>query len=116
MKQKIVIRVQIKCDKCRSKAMQLVAEADGVDSVAIEGENKDQLVIVGDGVDPANVTLVLRKKVGRATIVKVEEVKKDAEKKPETTVQWYPNYPPCPQTVWYDCESSSSNPNACSIM
>lgn len=97
--------------------------ADGVDSVAIEGENKDQLVVVGDGVDPANVTILLRKKVGRATIVKVEEVKDDAEKKSETTVQkietmvqWYPNYPPCPQAVWYDCESSSSNPNACSIM
>ncbi|URE23855.1 Heavy-metal-associated domain [Musa troglodytarum] len=121
MKQKIVIRVQMKCDKCRSKAMQLVAAADGVDSVAIEGEYKDHLAVVGDGVDAANVTTLLRKKVGCATIVKVEEVKKvDKEKKPDTTAQnivhWYPNYPPCRQMVCYDYECSSSDPTACSIL
>ncbi|RZS20017.1 hypothetical protein BHM03_00052501 [Ensete ventricosum] len=40
--------------------------AEGVDSVAIEGEDKDHLVVVGDGVDPANLTCILRKKVGHA--------------------------------------------------
>ncbi|WOL12087.1 hypothetical protein Cni_G20851 [Canna indica] len=125
MKQKIVIKVQISCKKCRIKAMKLVASAEGVDSVAVEGENKDQLVIVGDGVDPACLTHTLRKKVGHADIIKVEEVKiaKQEEKKPNAgppkpVVHWYPNYPPCPQLVYYDdyyaCRSSNSD--NCSIM
>ncbi|XP_064983107.1 heavy metal-associated isoprenylated plant protein 47-like isoform X1 [Musa acuminata AAA Group] len=112
MKQKIVIKVQIKCDKCRSKAIKLVA-ATGVDSVAIEGEDKDHLVIVGDDIDPANLTCILRKKVGHANILKVEKAKKH---KLESVVHLYPNYPQCSQVVLYDSESCSSNTNACSIL
>ncbi|CAD5169126.1 unnamed protein product [Musa acuminata subsp. malaccensis] len=112
LQQKIVIKVQIKCDKCRSKAMKLVA-ATGVDSVAIEGEDKDHLVIVGDDIDPANLTCILRKKVGHANILKVEKAKKH---KLESVVHLYPNYPQCSQVVLYDSESCSSNTNACSIL
>ena len=48
----------------------------GVQSVGIEGEERDQLVVVGDGVDATSLTSCLRKtvKVGRADIIKVEEV------------------------------------------
>ncbi|CAL9090470.1 unnamed protein product [Musa acuminata var. zebrina] len=123
LQQKIVIKVQIKCDKCRSKAMKLVA-ATGVDSVGdrrrrhrsckvekvghlvivgddIDPEDKDHLVIVGDDIDPAN-------------ILKVEKAKK--KHKLESVVHLYPNYPQCSQVVLYDYESCSSNTNACSIM
>ncbi|XP_065023621.1 uncharacterized protein LOC135649311 [Musa acuminata AAA Group] len=136
MKQKIVIKVQIKCDKCRSKAMKLVA-ATGVDSVGdrrrrhrsckvekvghlvivgddIDPEDKDHLVIVGDDIDPANLTCILRKKVGHANILKVEKAKK--KHKLESVVHLYPNYPQCSQVVLYDYESCSSNTNACSII
>jgi len=52
----------------------------GVQSVGIEGEDKDQLVVVGDGVDATCLTSCLRKKVkvGRADIVKVEAVADEA--------------------------------------
>ncbi|CAL9129994.1 unnamed protein product, partial [Musa textilis] len=87
--------------------------ADGVDSVAIEGEDKDHLVVIGDDVDPANLTCILRKKVGHAKILKVEKAKKH---KLEYVAPWYPNYPQCCQAVLYEYESCSSNTSACSIM
>ncbi|KAL5211757.1 hypothetical protein ABZP36_022604 [Zizania latifolia] len=70
------------CDKCRSKAMALAAKTGGVDSVALAGDAKDQVVVVGDGVDSVRLTNALRKKVGHAQLVQVAEVKKE-EKKPE---------------------------------
>ncbi|XP_047077569.1 disease resistance protein Pik-1-like [Lolium rigidum] len=81
MKQKIVIKVEMTCDKCRSKAMALVAATVGVDSVALAGDSKDQVVVVGDGVDSVKLTSALRKKVGHAQLVQVGEVKKEEEKK-----------------------------------
>ncbi|KAK4575573.1 hypothetical protein RGQ29_026507 [Quercus rubra] len=84
MKQKIVIKVQMACDKCRAKAMKIAAIADGVISVAVEGADKDQLVVIGEGVDSANLTCSLRKKLCYATLLGVEEVKeKDQEPEPE---------------------------------
>ncbi|XP_047051500.1 heavy metal-associated isoprenylated plant protein 47-like [Lolium rigidum] len=81
MKQNIVIKVEMTCDKCRSKAMALVAATVGVDSVALAGDDKDQVVVVGDGVDSVKLTNLLRKKVGHAQLVQVGEVKKEEEKK-----------------------------------
>ncbi|KAF8703395.1 hypothetical protein HU200_032198 [Digitaria exilis] len=71
-------------DKRRKKALALAATAYGVQSVGIEGEEQDQLVVVGDGVDATNLTICLRKKVrvSRADIIKVEAVVADDVKKP----------------------------------
>ncbi|KAM0830907.1 hypothetical protein ACQ4PT_065908 [Festuca glaucescens] len=84
MKQKIVIKVEMTCDKCRSKAMALVSATVGVDSVALAGDGKEQVVVVGDGdgVDSVKLTSALRKKVGHAQLVQVGEVKKEEKKKP----------------------------------
>jgi hypothetical protein len=82
MKQKIVIKVEMTCDKCRSKAMALVAATLGVDSVALGGDGKDQVVVVGNGVDSVKLTSALRKKVGHAHLVQVGEVKEEEKKKP----------------------------------
>jgi hypothetical protein len=55
-------------EKCRTKAMKIAATTDGTyklqasNSVAIEGSDKDQLVVVGESVDSANLTRSLRKK------------------------------------------------------
>jgi hypothetical protein len=60
----------------------------GVVSVALEGQDKDQVVVIGNEVDVSCLTSSLRKKVGHATIVSVEEVKpkpKPDEKKKEDT-------------------------------
>lgn len=83
----------------------------GVQSVGIEGEDQDQLVVVGDGVDATCLTSCLRKKVksGRADIVKVEAIvdEEPATKSAAETaagssdpnpvtgwaLQWYPYHP-----------------------
>uniref|UniRef100_A0A7N2M8N3 HMA domain-containing protein n=1 Tax=Quercus lobata TaxID=97700 RepID=A0A7N2M8N3_QUELO len=81
MKQKIVIKVQMNCDKCTRMAMKIACRASGVNSVAIEGSDRDQLVVIGEGVDSANLTCSLRKKLCYAALLSVEEVK--AKPKPE---------------------------------
>ncbi|KAM1168519.1 hypothetical protein ACFX19_030948 [Malus domestica] len=58
----------------RAKAMKIAAVADGVNSVAFNEEKKGQMVIIGDEVDAASLALSLRKKVGHATLVIVEEI------------------------------------------
>ncbi|XP_040377168.1 heavy metal-associated isoprenylated plant protein 47-like [Oryza brachyantha] len=111
-KQKIVINVPMSCDKCRSKAMALVASTGGVDSVALAGDGKDQVVVVGE-VDSIKLITALRKKVGHATLVTVGEAKKE-EKKPEpaATVVEYPypwscyTYAPPPPVVYSGTSSS----------
>ncbi|XP_052177271.1 heavy metal-associated isoprenylated plant protein 47-like isoform X5 [Diospyros lotus] len=74
MQQRIVIKVRMKCQKCRSKAMTIAASAAGVFSVKFEGEEKDEVVVIGNRVDAAALTSSLRKNVGHATLEKVEVV------------------------------------------
>ncbi|KAM3387550.1 hypothetical protein ACQJBY_010409 [Aegilops geniculata] len=92
MKQKIVIQLSMSCDKSRSKALTLAARAAGVTSMGITGDTRDQLEVVGDGVDPVCLVSCLRKKLGHAQIIKVEEVKKPEVKKEDPK-------PPAPMPV-----------------
>ncbi|KAJ1428617.1 hypothetical protein SESBI_08717 [Sesbania bispinosa] len=57
MKQKIVMKVHMNCQKCRTKALKLVAGANGVNFVGLEGEDRDNLVVIGDNVDAAKLTM-----------------------------------------------------------
>ncbi|GMN62120.1 hypothetical protein TIFTF001_031201 [Ficus carica] len=76
MKQKVVIEVQMKCKKCRSKALEIAVAKDGVISVALKGETKNRIEVIGEGiVDAAGLAETLRKKVGFADLMSVEEVK-----------------------------------------
>ncbi|KAK4275263.1 hypothetical protein QN277_018378 [Acacia crassicarpa] len=99
MKQKIVIQVPMHCEKCRSKALKIASVAKGqVNSVALEGDDRDRVVVIGEHVDSVSLAKVLRKKFKvQATIVSVEEAKdkkKEEEKKPPE-LPWYPYpYPP----------------------
>ncbi|XP_066346467.1 heavy metal-associated isoprenylated plant protein 16-like [Miscanthus floridulus] len=79
-KQKTVIRLGVPNSKNRSKAMQLASKSVGVTSVATAGE--DRLEVVGESVDIPCLINRLRKKVCRADIVLVEEVK-DKKKEEE---------------------------------
>ncbi|XP_062086940.1 heavy metal-associated isoprenylated plant protein 16-like isoform X2 [Humulus lupulus] len=74
MKQKITVRVQMSCGKCRTKAMKIASVESGVNSVQIAGEHRDQVIVIGE-VDSVSLTRSLRKKLGSATLVSVEEVK-----------------------------------------
>lgn len=67
----------------------------GVISAAITGDAKDRLEVVGDGVDSVRLVNCLRKKIGHAEIVQVEEVKEDKKKedKKEEKKPCCPGYP-----------------------
>ena len=103
-------------------------DSTGVISVAVEGSDKDHLVVIGEGVDSASLTGSLRKKLSYgAAILSVEEVKekkKPAEEKEKPKEEKKPNnpeenalvihqYPPVPMfcEVVYD-----PDPSFCSIM
>ncbi|KAJ6950955.1 heavy metal-associated isoprenylated plant protein 47-like [Populus alba x Populus x berolinensis] len=112
MKQKIVIKVHMHCDKCRTKAKKIAATACGVTSVALEAA-KDQIVVIGEEVDSVKLAKSLRKKVGHAVLMSVQEEKdKDKEKKEDDkkpTLYCYPQPPPYAVV----CDS---NPDNCTVL
>ncbi|KAK1566529.1 hypothetical protein Q3G72_001130 [Acer saccharum] len=105
MKQKVVIKVTINGQKSRPKVMKIVVGSFGVESVAWKGDDKNQIEVIGDGLDPAVLTLLLRKKLGYADLVSVEE-KKDEKKEDEAKLQvtampaysYYGSWPYCEAT------------------
>ncbi|CAA7046948.1 unnamed protein product [Microthlaspi erraticum] len=74
MAKKILMSVNMRCQKCRSAALKIGAKTTGVTFVGLEGEEKDKVVVIGKGVDAAGLVLRLRKKVGFADIVSVTDV------------------------------------------
>ncbi|XVF03688.1 hypothetical protein REPUB_Repub05bG0015100 [Reevesia pubescens] len=112
MKQKIVIKVSMHCRKCRTKALEIAAVADGVTSVALHGPEKDKLMIEGDGVDAPCLTASLRKKLCHASLEIVEEVK---EKKPTPTPTPIVYCQQQPQVEYYRIVADPS-PAPCTIM
>ncbi|TKY61016.1 6-phosphofructokinase 2 [Spatholobus suberectus] len=100
--QKVVIRLQLDCDKCRTKALKIAAQAQGVSSVSLEREERDQLVVTGE-VDAVCLARELRKKFQCVTLLSVEEVKKkdkdeneDKKEKEKEIVCYYTTCPPLP--------------------
>ncbi|BAT80561.1 hypothetical protein LR48_Vigan2375s000100 [Vigna angularis] len=99
MKQKIVIRVSMDCEKCRKKAFKIAVNANEVSSVALEGD--DKMAVTGERVDSVSLVRALRKKFRHAMIESVEEVKdkkEEKEKENEMPLAWY-SYAPYPPTV-----------------
>jgi hypothetical protein len=113
----------MECDRCRSKALALVAATAGVDSVALAGDARDQVVVVGDDVDSVKLT--------------AEAKKEDAGSKPPAPAAtaavlpefvasstWYCQQYPQPAAVvyghpadgyaYYGCETRTDS--ICSIM
>ena len=111
-------------------------DSTGVISVAVEGSDKDQLVVIGEGVDSANLTCSLRKKLCYATLLSVEEVKvkkeqevkpkpkdekpKNPESKSSTSCSGCPQLPICPQyppfPTFYEVAVYDPSPSYCCIM
>nr|ADE80950.1 NBS-LRR class disease resistance protein [Oryza sativa Japonica Group]ANO81528.1 disease resistance protein [Oryza sativa] len=77
--QKIVFKIPMVDDKSRTKAMSLVASTVGVHSVAIAGDLRDEVVVVGDGIDSINLVSALRKKVDPAMFLEVSQAKEDVK-------------------------------------
>ena len=99
-------------------------------SIQISGEDKDQVEVVGDKIDSVCLTRSLRKKVGYATLLSVEEVKETIEDEPkkedidDSTAKNQsisPSPPlyyvtPNPQLVVYHQMAHDPSPDFCSIM
>ncbi|XWS64897.1 hypothetical protein CRYUN_Cryun05aG0043700 [Craigia yunnanensis] len=91
MKQKMVVNVTMNGQKSRSKALKIAVGLSGVESASLKGDDKSQIEVTGDGVDPVQLTSLIRKSVGYAELVSVsavegekkEEKKEDGEKKKE---------------------------------
>ncbi|XP_047339429.1 disease resistance protein Pik-1-like [Impatiens glandulifera] len=124
MKQKMLIKVNMNTDKSRSKALKTVVGLYGVESAALQGNDKDQLEVVGEGVDCVVLTRLLRKYVGYADLISVGPV---PEKKPEPPAAvvaamqatpempvWVYQYPTINQPYVYDVRDSTYS--TCSIM
>ncbi|XP_058112933.1 heavy metal-associated isoprenylated plant protein 46-like isoform X3 [Magnolia sinica] len=93
MKQKIVMKVPMNDAKCRCKAMKAAVGIQGVISATLEGNDKDQLAVVGDGVDSVALTRLLRKKMRFTELISVaavDEKKKEEEKKPSIEATVWP--------------------------
>ncbi|XP_074356928.1 heavy metal-associated isoprenylated plant protein 16-like [Apium graveolens] len=62
MKQKVVIKVAM-CSpqKSRVKAMKIAATSYGVEAVALKGDDKDQIEVIGEGIDTIELAKSLRK-------------------------------------------------------
>ncbi|GMN62119.1 hypothetical protein TIFTF001_031205 [Ficus carica] len=69
----------MKSKKCRSKALEIAVAKGGIISVGLKGESKNRIEAIGEGiVDAAGLAEALRKKVGFADLVSVEEVKEES--------------------------------------
>ncbi|KAK3220368.1 hypothetical protein Dsin_014338 [Dipteronia sinensis] len=115
-------------EKDKTKVRMIVAKTHGVESMAIKGPDEDRVVVIGNRVDPAELTRSLRKKLGDATIVSVqnlnERVREDEDRCCYATSssnssyyncdEYYPQ-PQCP--VYYKAvEDPYPSNNYCSIM
>ncbi|KAF3948029.1 hypothetical protein CMV_025921 [Castanea mollissima] len=123
--------------------MKIASKANGVNSVAKEGSDRDQLVVIGEGVDPANLTCLLRKKLCYATLWSMAEVKDvqnelegpkqnpnlevvveamnpESPSSPSSTdcpqLPMYPQYLPYPMLYEVEVYDYTPNPSYCPIM
>ncbi|KAL5974043.1 hypothetical protein ACLOJK_030705 [Asimina triloba] len=95
-KQKVVMKIPVNDEKGRSRALKTAVGVPGCLSVAIEGADKNTIVVIGDNMDSVVLTKSLRKKVGGAeliTVAPVDDKKKEAEKKDGKKDVVYTCYP-----------------------
>ncbi|KAJ9689919.1 hypothetical protein PVL29_012538 [Vitis rotundifolia] len=117
MKQKVVISVSFNGNKnCQSKALKIAAGFSGVNSTALEGQDKNQIVVVGENIDVIELVKKLKKKVGFSTLNSVtpvdgEEKEEDEGEKP---MEWPHSQVGIPQYYLYDVPLNRSND--CSIL
>ncbi|PIM97280.1 hypothetical protein CDL12_30251 [Handroanthus impetiginosus] len=61
----------ISSDKIRKKAMKIAVTCPGVASVAIQGAEKNEMVVIGEGVDACDLAKSLRRNVSFAQVLSV---------------------------------------------
>ncbi|KAF8108382.1 hypothetical protein N665_0109s0010 [Sinapis alba] len=70
--QTMVLKVRMRCEKCRTKAMMIVAGTYGVTAMRLDRE-QEKLVVEGERVEIAVLVQTLSKKVGYTEILHVSE-------------------------------------------
>ncbi|CAN1781487.1 Heavy metal-associated isoprenylated plant protein 16 [Linum perenne] len=76
----VILRVSNMSDqKSRAKAMKIAVTVSGVDSVAIAGESRNEIVVTGEGIDAVKLASLLRKSVGFADILSVGDAEFNAD-------------------------------------
>ena len=88
----------------------------GVNSAAVEGEDKNQIVVIGENIDVIELVKKLKKKVGFSTLnsvtpVDAEEKEEDEEEKP---IESSHRQVGIPQYYFYNVPLNHSND--CSIL
>ena len=91
--QKVVIKVAMNGNKSRSKVLKIAVVAPGVQSAGFTGKELDQLEVVGEGIDAAVLTSLLRKNVGPSDLISVGSAEKKEEKKIEILPAASNSYP-----------------------
>ena len=114
LQQKVVIKVAMNGQKSRSKAMK-IAVVSGVESVAFKGKEMDEVEVIGDGIDAAVLTSLLRKNVGHAELLSVGSAEKKEEKKNEIVYAWN-SYPYESVVSHYPIYPVYNRADSCSIM
>ncbi|XP_059302730.1 heavy metal-associated isoprenylated plant protein 41-like [Lycium ferocissimum] len=121
MKQKVVIQLSMNGNdhKSRSKAFKIAVSQPGVESATIQGQENNQLEVVGEQIDAVVLANLLRKKFGLAEIVTFGPVAVgDKNKSQDVMMLWQPyNYQShyvVPQYHAYEVRDSYQQ--GCSIM
>ncbi|XP_010519316.1 PREDICTED: uncharacterized protein LOC104798810 [Tarenaya hassleriana] len=70
----IVMKVHMRCERCRTLALKTAAKAYGVTSVRLAGEDRERVIVEGDRVDAVDVAKSLRKNVGFTQILSVYDL------------------------------------------
>ncbi|VVB08309.1 unnamed protein product [Arabis nemorensis] len=70
----MVLKVHMRCGKCRTKALKIAAETYGVTSIRLEGEDQEKLFVEGHQVEVDKLVQVLKKKVGYTQILYVSSL------------------------------------------
>ncbi|XP_062107086.1 heavy metal-associated isoprenylated plant protein 16-like [Humulus lupulus] len=113
MKQKVVIKVALNDQKCRTKALKTAVGVDGVTQASLQQE-KSQIEVTGEDIDVVLLTTLLRKSLKRAEVVSVSPVEKKEEKTTSEVAQLQPHPHPFFTPITY-YEVSDHQPS-CSIM
>ncbi|KAL0399614.1 UNVERIFIED_CONTAM: hypothetical protein Sradi_2304700 [Sesamum radiatum] len=112
------------CDKGVDERREIALQSPQDFRRRIRGEGKNQVEVVGEGIDAVELTRRLRKNVAYAELVSVGEVKKEPAPAakvetptPQPAVVWTyaPQYEGYPQYPVYEVRGPSSDP-LCTIM
>ncbi|KAH7545415.1 hypothetical protein FEM48_Zijuj01G0091300 [Ziziphus jujuba var. spinosa] len=66
-----ICAVEMNSQKSKTKALEVGRNADGVGSVRLEGDHRDEMLVIGNGNDAVKLVKILRTKVGAAEIISV---------------------------------------------